>query len=967
MASDFSSRVQSAIVSGKTKEETTLSEKAKKMHSYWVDSFLPIKDVVDYVQETTGTTLAGGKNAYTLAVNSLNARAIANFNTVHGFRDLHGNIIKDAKSYIECIAEVDKKNLNTLDEYLVLKHSLEWIAPENKEVTKKRVFADDTLEDVESIERRIAEIERRHPEMKKAAENLYEYQRNILKYIVIPAGGMTADTFNSLYEKYPCYVPFYRRVGKFGAKTKGTFANQKSPLKRAKGSGELIISPLESIINNTDKMVKFALRNQTMQVLSNYADTVDGFAKFIEKVPPDMLPHITDITRLKEQFEDALQQVVKSGKDYFAVSDLFDNIFGSSVTDFTPVANSNKKIVTVLKNGQFSYYQIHDEALFDAIAEFTPTQLKGIEAISHYIMSPMKVLITQANPVFATTNLFRDYGTAYKHSPINNPLEFAQRYALAIKEVITKGDMYKQWQAMGGGHNSELSSDLNQIKTTLKQVAQKDMGKARRILYSIIHHPITSIAAINDYIESIPRTMEFIRTLETGGDLQQAIYNADDITTNFKKSGKGSWAKGTNAIVMFNNAALQGLDKTYRTLTNKNKDERNKTLLKWALFALLAAIAQSVWNKYNDDEGYKNLSSYKKNNFYNFSIGDGEFISIPKARETALLDSFTERTIESVFGNDEAFYGFGSYLLEQIVPPMLPTTLNPIDMAHDTLGSTVLGGIVDVGWNKNYMDVPIEGTYDKFSPSNERYNENTTKLAYALGQTKIARKADLSPKKIDHLISSYTGIIGQVNKALFPMNEERRDTTIGLRNKFISDSNYSTDVLNKLYDNKDTALLNWQYDNNISNAIEYEQNAIITSYVSGMNKAIKTLPADKQREGRKYLLKTLNEWNYELTAQQKNMQNNLEGESVGGDYIFDDLPSSELSWTVNKQKYTYQMTPQEYNEYVTVYLKAIENARKQFGRNSLESYGRAKEAARDYMSKYKKGLTNKYQKKATKK
>ena len=969
LSSGFSERVQASIVSGNQKQKTTLSEKAKKMHADWIDGYAPIKDVTDYVEETLGMSLSGTRNAYTLATNSRNARAIANFNAVHGFRNMNGNIVRGANSFLECIAEVDKKNLETLDEYLVLKHSLEWINPQVEGVTKKRVFGDDTLEDVEAITKRIAEIEKAHPEMKGAAQNLYEYQRNILLHFVIPAGGMTMATFKSLYEKYPCYVPFYRAVEETGKKnkTKGTFANQKSPLKRAKGSGESIISPLESIINNTDKMVKFALRNQTMQVLANYANTVEGFGKFIEKVPPDMLPHITNIAQLKGKFEDALQQVVSTSNDYFAVSNLFDEIFGESVTDYSPIANANKKIVTVLKNGKFEYYQVHDDALYEAIAEFTPKQLEGFLAVSHKIMQPMKLLITQYNFTFGSTNFLRDIGTAYKNSPINNPLEFAKRYVVALKEVVTRGENYKQWQSMGGGHNSELSANIDNIKSALRLTAEKDMGKARRLLYSVVHHPIQTIASLNDYIESTPRLMEFMRTLNEGGDLQEAIFNADDITTNFKKSGKGAGAKFANSTVMFNNAALQGLNKTYRTLTNKNKTERYKTLIKWATVALFMTAIQAVFNK-DDEEEYNNLSSYKKNNFYNFSIGDGKFISIPKARENALLDSFTERVVEYAFGNDEAFYDFfGGYLVDQLLPPMLPNTLNPIEAVHDIGGSTVFGGLLDVGYNKNFMDVPIESAYDKYLPSNERYNEKTSKIAYDLGQSKLARKMDLSPKKIDHLLSSYTGIIGQGFKALGPKNESNRDWSIGLRNKFVSDSNYSTDVLNKLYDNKDKALLEWQYEDNISNAIEYEQNAIITSYVSGMNKAIKGLPEDEQREGRKYLLKALNNWNYETTTQQNNMLSRLEGESISDEYIFDDLPSSELSWTVNKQKYTYQMTPQEYNEYVTVYLKAIENARKQFGGNSLESYAKAKEAARDYMSKYKKGLTNKYQKKATKK
>jgi hypothetical protein len=225
---------------------------------------------------------------------------------------------------------------------------------------------------------------------------------------------------------------------------------------------------------------------------------------------------------------------------------------------------------------------------------------------------------------------------------------------------------------------------------------------------------------------------------------------------------------------------------------------------------------------------------------------------------------------------------------------------------------------------------------------------------------------DMSPKKIDHLISSYTGIIGQIIKAGLPMNKSNRDATIGLKNKFLSDSNYSTDLLNKAYDNTDKAKLQWQYDNNINNAIEYEQNALITSYISGMNKAIKALPEDEQREGRKYLLKALNNWEYESTTQQSKMISRLEDESITTDYIFEELPSSKLDWTKDKQKYTYQMTPEEYNKYISDYLKVIENARKQYGGNSSESYKKAKEAAKDYMSEYKSNLKTKYLRKATK-
>lgn len=863
---------------------------------------------------------------------------------------------------------VDSKNVALLDKYLVLRHSLEWIEPTESDVAPKRVFADDTLENVEEIKKQIAKIEAEHPEIKTAAENLYEYQNNIIRHFVIPAGGMSEDTLNMLNRKYPSYVPFYRAVGnKKSGMAKGTFVNQRSPIMRAKGSGALILSPTESIIRNTEKMVKLALRNQTARVLSSYADTVDGFGQFMEAIPPDMIPHSVNIIKSKESFTDALQQVVSSGKDYFAVSDLFEQIFGDEVTDFTPVANANKKIITVLQDGKPTYYQIHDEALYKAVAELAPQQANGYIKWATKIMQPMKLLITQNNPIFAMTNAIRDFGTAYKLSEENNLAVFAAQYIKALGGIVTNNADYKRYKAMGGGHSSELSANVDNIARTLRTVAHKDMGKARRLAYSIFVHPVETVAMINDAIESVPRFAEFQRTLKKGGDLQEAIFNASDITTNFKRTGSGFGVKIANSTFMFNNASIQGLDKTFRTLTNKDTKKRYGTLLKWLLHALLMGIIGYIYNKEVDEEGYKNLSSYKKNNFYNFAIGDGKFISLPKPRENALLDTLTERVIEYTFGNENAFYDFSTYLGGQLIPPMIPDDFKSIeDVAHSWLSGTVLGGVVDIGFNQDFKDAPIEGAYDKYSPSHERYTESTSKLAYSLGQTKFARATDLSPKKIDHLISSYTGIFGQINKALFPMSDERRDTSIGLRNKFISDSNYSTDVLNRLYENEEKAEKAFSYSGTIDTAVEYEKNAIVTSYISGMNKAIKALPEDEQRNGRAYLLKNLNSWNYDNTASQTNMLNSLGDSTITKEVIFDELPSSTLEWTVNKQKYVYQMSPQEYHKYISEYLIVIENARKQYGCDSVESCEMAKEAAKDYMSNYKKTvLKTQYFTKAT--
>lgn len=295
---------------------------------------------------------------------------------------------------------------------------------------------------------------------------------------------------------------------------------------------------------------------------------------------------------------------------------------------------------------------------------------------------------------------------------------------------------------------------------------------------------------------------------------------------------------------------------------------------------------------------------------------------------------------------------------------------NPNEITHSYLENTLAGGFSDIGTNKDFKGTPIESGYDENLPSNERYNENTSKLAYALGQTRYARYRELSPKKIDHLFSSYFGIGAQANSAIFPVNSSRRDWSFGLRNRFISDSNYSTDVLNRMYENQEKAEKAFAYSGSVDDAVEYEKNSFITSYISEMNKAVRALPEDKQRNGRAYLLKNLNGWNCENTASQAKMIKSLDGSTdskkVNEDAIFTELPSSTLTWTENKQKYVYQMTPQEYHKYAAEYMAAVENARKEYGCGTVENCEKAKAAAKAYMSNYKKSvLKSKYFSKAT--
>lgn len=948
MSSPTSERIDAMTVTNKQAkiaQTPTMTESARKFYLDWVDSFNPIKNVMSYVKKVSGGDITGKRDAYTIAMNSLNATTIANYINTKGMTDLDGNI-NLGKSFIECVGNVKKKDLNTFDRYLIIKHALEWIEPLDENTPKKRVFADETLENPTELRRELAEIEKKHPEMKQAAENLYEFQRNVIENFVIPAGGISQAEYQKLIAKYPSYVPFFRATnkrGKLNQFIKGTLANQSSPIKTANGGGELLISPLESIIRNTEKMVKFGTRQRTMQILAEYADSIDGMGKFMEKVSPDMMM-TREGKKSFEMIKDVLADKVNA-EDYLDLTGAIADILGDTDGGFSPIADEKNMIVTVMNDGKKSYYQIHDRLLYEAIADMTPQEANMAVRISGAIMNPMKILITQNNPIFALTNAIRDIQTAYKNSNINNPIMFAAKYANAAYGMLKKSDDYKRYQAMGGGHSSELSANMESIKESIRALNNKDKVAAVRFLGSIIRHPIQSIAAVNDFVESTPRFMEFKNKLNQTGDTQSAIYAADDLTTNFKRVGKKG--RSLNKVIMYNNAGVQGLDKLRRSFTDVPKNERNARIVKYAVCALITTALAEFWNRRDDEseEAWENLSAYKKNNFYNFYIGDGNFLSIPKARELSALSSFFERCADKYFyDNDEAFYDFGGYLWQQFTPPVLPEPGNPADMAHSLFGSTVLSSLTDIGFNKDFKGSPIESDYDKNLYPFQRYNENTSKIAVWLGQTEIARKLNISPKQLDHILSSNLGIIGQINKALFPNNDNRKDLSFGLRNKFIADSNYSTDVLNKMYDNTEVSGREFAYNPSADNAIKYENDAILSSFVSRMNAAVRSLPDDQQRMGRAYLLKCLKNWNSGLDENQKNMSEKLNGKEVNEDTILKDLPTNKLKWTVNKQDFEYEMNPNEYAEYTKDLLSEIARARSEVSGDGDDYQTAVKEA-----------------------
>ena len=942
--SDFMDKVDAAMTNNKEikkRSKSTASEISKEIYTKLVDSFAPIKEATDYVKEVKGT-LSGKKDAYILAINSKNVDATMSTIFKEGMVDPNGNLT-GGKGLIDCIKDISHKDIDLFDKYLVLKHSLEWIEPQEG-AKLKRVFSDDTLQDGKRIKREIANLENNHPEFKEASENLYKFQQDMLKYWVVSMGGMDAITYNKLQKMYPHYVPFMRDTGRNRTGFKSGFANQQSPVKTAKGSGATIISPLESIIKNVEKQVKFGTRNRVMAVLGMYADNVPGFANFIEPVPPDQVKNIINIEKLSDEFLGRMSESLDEN-DLFNLTEVFEDVFGTQVEGYTPVVIPGKQIVTYLNKGKHKYYQVHDKALFNAITNLTPVQTGKIMNFAGRTLGITNALITQLNPVFATTNAIRDYDTAMKNSKAyNNPIAFTGAYMSALWDVIRNSYDYKQYKAAGGGHMSMFSDNIDVLKKTLREVNSKDAGLARRLAQAIFLHPIECVTKINEITEVIPRLAEFKGMKKKGADNQQAIYAASDITVNFNRSG--DVGRKLNKIFRFSNATVQGMDKQARIFTSGGKKEIAKHMLRYLISAILTTALLEFWNRTSDEDGWEELSQYQKNNFYCISIGNGKFIKIPKAREAAILNTTAERAADYAFGDKEAFYQFGQYIGDTTLPAWLPVTGiaegGIEEGVHQAAGGTILGGIVDSMVNKDFKGTPIVSSALEDEPNKEQYNQKTSLLAKSIGQT-----FNWSPMKIDHLIDNYTGIIGKLNRSV---TADGFSPSNLYGTSFSADSVYSTDVFNRVYEQRDKMQKKYQNEPTPQNACLYEKYATKAAYITQANKAIKRLSEDEQRTARKELITDIKATGSAITDTDKGIVNSFSNGLLTSDngYV-DSLPKSTITKTKNKQSYTWEMTYSEYKKYYDDYRKEVEKQRKKLLNTS--AYKRASDIEKTEMLK----------------
>ena len=155
----------------------------------------------------------------------------------------------------------------------------------------------------------------------------------------------------------------------------------------------------------------------------------------------------------------------------------------------------------------------------------------------------------------------------------------------------------------------------------------------------------------------------------------------------------------------------------------------------------------------------------------------------------------------------------------------------------------IIGVAGYLGANRDFLGNPIVSSGLQNLEKKDQYTNRTSKIAYWLGQAFNA-----SPVQIDYFFQQVLGGWWKYQKALFPVGKENVDLTLGVRNSYIKDNQYSTDIIDWLYDKANASAKAKNSDvSNIDKAIEAKLDSNMTTFYSRYYKLAKDKPETELR------------------------------------------------------------------------------------------------------------------------
>ena len=612
----------------------------------------------------------------------------------------------------------------------------------------------------------VKEMEAKNPRLKKLGADMWQYYRNA-RHNLRDAGIISQEVSDMLGRMYPHYTPYIsENIENYFVKD-GEL-KPKATIKRAKGG-----AAIGSLLNAEEAMQRYT---------KSEFNTIFGNDLFKEIVKTS-----NDIVQLGG--DDRGMQFVNA-----------DNLY----------ADKNGYYLTAYENGNPITAKISED-MYRTLTRESRNRISDIENTFSAVTKPLQGLsklrrniLTSWSPTFMAKNFIKDFQEGIFNSKYTK--DFIKNYPSAFKELATNTELAQQFKSLYG-------SGLTMGQYDIDANNYNPSGKNKNFLKGIKN--------VNELIELAPRYAEFKASIDHGASIQEAMYNAREVTTNFSRGGTLAKALNRNGFT-FLNSSIQGFDKFIRNFSGENGAKGIvNSLAKAAIFGIAPAIFNELAFGSGDDkdEEYEALPDYIKDNYYLIKTGDGNFIRIPKGRVFSVFGSAARRTIEAMEGEENAFEGYWNNVQQQIGINN-PEENNIFAPLIQAMGGRKLdsGQTAGEAW---YGGDIIPSRLQKERPE-DQYDASIDKFSIWLGQ-----RTGISPYKINYVLDQYTGGIGDIGLPMIT-DEANSDGSIiaPIKDQFtadtITDNKYVSefyDTKNKLYTGSkatDEDILKSKYMNDIS-------------------------------------------------------------------------------------------------------------------------------------------------------
>lgn len=577
---------------------------------------------------------------------------------------------------------------------------------------------------IQESQQKLEELRKEYENIDKWSENIYQYYRNLGQKMV-DNGRVSQEQMNKWWEETPHYVHIQRQVnnqGNTGVSVKNGKVDSDNLIRKVKG-GDYAILPIKE---TTAKFTQNASRAFAFNDFGKeYARTIGTDAR------GENVDNNTNI----------------------------DEIFGFE-PEFINTDGKGTYTMKIYENGMPVEIPISED-IYNALSPKTIPRVGVLaEATNIY-----KDLLTNKNPFFGfLRNPIKDAGDMFLYS--KHPL----RKSLATYVKLFGGrTLFKN--TVNGVKAQDIVDFYHNTGNAVHSIYKNGQFETQKGgIRQGIDKALSPIEKGNDFMESMPRITEFWNTIQEEGYtlkdgelvpqkgktpkktveqvIAKASYDAADVTVNFKRGGRTSKTISQNGGIFFN-PSVQGTSKFSRNITEAIGDAKagdltaaKRLVLRAAGLGVAPAILSAVM--YGDDDEYKDIQDYQKDQYYLIKAGDGKWIRIPKGRAVSLFESAARRGIDKSKGEKFGAKEYGQLVLNQIAPN------NPLD---NNILSPITSAITNKSWSGNKI---VSDSMAK-RPVEEQFNEKTDELSKKLG-----KQLGISPMKINYVIDQYSGVLGDL-------------------------------------------------------------------------------------------------------------------------------------------------------------------------------------------------------------